>query len=102
MKEKRRKYSAKQKVSIVRELLEGGYSISDISEKYQIHPSQLNRWKKQLFEGALETFSRKTASNQHRLDKELEGLKSKLSHKDGIIVELLEDNLRLKKNDGDY
>ena len=35
-------------------------------------------------------------------DKEVDGLKSKLAHKDGIIVELLEENLRLKKNDGAY
>ena len=102
MKEKRRKYSASQKVSIVRELLEGSYSLSEISEKYQIHPTQLNRWKKQLFEGALDTFSRKTAKSDQKHEKELDGLRSKLNHKDGIIVELLEENLRLKKNDGDY
>lgn len=102
MTEKRRKYSAKQKVSIVRELLEGGYSLSEISERYQIHPTQLTRWKKQLFEGALETFSRKSAKNNQKLDKEVEGLRAKLSHKDGIIVELLEENLRLKKNTGEF
>jgi transposase len=102
MKSKRRKYSASQKVSIVRELLEGGYSLSEISEKYQIHPSQLTRWKKQLFEGGLETFSGISAKTQRSSSKEVESLKSKLTHKDGIIVELLEENLRLKKNDGAF
>jgi transposase-like protein len=102
MKEKRRKYSASQKVSIVRELLEDGYSLSEISEKYQIHPTQLTRWKKQLFEGALETFSRKVVKTEQKHEKEVERLKSKLTHKDGIIVELLDENMRLKKNDGEY
>lgn len=102
MKSKRRKYSASQKVSIVRELLEDGHSLSDVSEKYQIHPTQLTRWKKQLFEGALETFNRKGVKNEQKHEKEVERLKSKLSHKDGIIVELLDENMRLKKNDGDY
>lgn len=48
MKVKRRKYSQSQKVSMVIELLEGRYSTSEISEKYQIHPTQLTRWKKKL------------------------------------------------------
>ena len=32
-------------------------SISALSEKYAIHPTQIHRWKKSLFEGALDTFS---------------------------------------------
>lgn len=102
MSEKRRKYSPSQKVSIVRELLEGGYSLSEVSEKYQIHPTQLTRWKKQLFEGGVATFSGSHDKKQQRLEKEMDTLKSRLSHKDGIIAELLEDNMRLKKNDGAY
>jgi transposase len=102
MKQKRRKYCPSQKVSILRELLDGGYSVSELSEKYQIHPTQLNRWKKQLFEGALDTFSGNSAKTEQRHEKEVDSLKSKLTHKDGIIVELLEENMRLKKNDGDY
>lgn len=102
MKEKRRKYSPTQKVSILREHLVDGYTISELSEKFHIHPTQLTRWKKQLFEGAPEIFSQKAARTQQKMDKKLAGLQSKLSHKDGIIVELLEDNLRLKKNDGEF
>ena len=102
MKEKRRKFSPSQKVSIVRELLEGGYSLSEVCEKYQIHPTQLTRWKKQLFEGGVAIFSGSHAKSHQCVRKEMEALKSRLSHKDGIIAELLEDNLRLKKNDGVY
>jgi transposase len=102
MKEKRRKFSPSQKVSIVREHLEGGYSLSSLCEKYQIHPTQLTRWKKQLFEGGIAIFSGVHAKRHDRFEKEVDALKSRLSHKDGIIAELLEDNLRLKKNDGDY
>ena len=102
MKTKRKKYSASQKVSIVRELIEGDCSLSEISEKYRVHPTQLTRWKKQLFEGAVETFNRKAVNADQKREKEVKGLKEKLSHKDGIIVELLEENLQLKKNNGDY
>ena len=102
MSEKRRKFSPSQKVSIVRELLEGGYSLSEVCEKYQIHPTQLTRWKKQLYEGGLATFSGSHDKNQQRLEREMDALKSRLSHKDGVIAELLEENMRLKKNTGDY
>jgi transposase len=102
MKERRRKYSPSQKAGIVRELLEGGYTVSEISEKYEIHPAQIIRWKKELFEGAAEIFDRKLARSEHRHEREVEILKSKVAHKDGIIAELLEENMELKKNDGVY
>lgn len=102
MKEKRRKYSSSQKVGIMRELLEGGYTLSQISEKYQIHPTQLLRWKKELFEGAIEIFNRKNDKGEQRHEKEVALLKSKVTHKDGIIAELLEENMQLKKNNGEY
>jgi transposase-like protein len=66
MKEKRRKFSSLQKVSIVREHLEGGYSLSSVCEKYQIHPPQLTRWKTQLFEGGVAIFSGIHAKSHHR------------------------------------
>jgi transposase-like protein len=102
MNEKRKKYSPTQKVTIVRELLEEGYSLSELSEKHRIHPSQLIRWKKQLFESAVETFSHRSKKDQKRSDNEMEHLRSRILHKDGIIAELLEENMKLKKNDGVY
>lgn len=98
--EKRRKFLPSQKVSLVRELLEGGYSLSVVCEKYQIHPTQLTRWKKQLFEGGAAIFSGSHSKSHQRFEKEVAALKSRLSHKDGIIAELLEETMRLKKNDG--
>lgn len=99
---KRKKYSPTQKVAIVRELLEGGYCVSELSEKHGIHPSQLIRWKKQLFESAVETFSHSPKKEQKQSYRELEHLRSRLLDKDGIIAELLEENMKLKKNDGGY
>jgi transposase-like protein len=46
-----------KKVEILREHPENSRSISELSEQYGVHPNQIYKWKEQLFEGALETFS---------------------------------------------
>ncbi len=44
---------------VLRELFEGNSTISQLAEKYQIHPKDIFNWKKRLFESAPEIFSRK-------------------------------------------
>ena len=94
--EKRQYYRPEDKVKIVREHLENQVSISSLAEKYEIHPTQIRKWKKSLFEGAVDTFSGK-----HRQKKEnsiLAKLKQKLLKKDEIISILTEELILLKKN----
>ena len=53
----RRKYPPEKKVEILREYLKNKVPISELCEKYGIHPNMFYKWEKQLFEGATETFS---------------------------------------------
>jgi len=101
MGKKRRRFSPSKKVEILRELLEGNSRLSEICEQYGLHPTQVTRWKKKLFEEASNIFSGENKRTEKHHDKKMERLKSEITHKNGVIVELLEDNLRLKKNDGD-
>jgi len=55
---KRKRYSPEQKVSIIRDYFEKDISVSDICEKYRIHPNQFYCWKIELFEGAVETLAK--------------------------------------------
>ena len=96
---KRRRYSPEQKVKIVREHFEKGISVPDICEKYSIHPNQFYRWKKELFEGAVETFSRKQ-SKKFTKDK-VTKLEERLKDRNEVIAELLEENIKLKKESGE-
>jgi transposase-like protein len=50
--QERKHLTATQKTQILRDLLENQESISVVSEKYGVHPNDIYRWKKQLFEGA--------------------------------------------------
>jgi transposase len=97
MKQPRQHYDAAKKVEILREHLENQISISELSQKYNIHPNQIHNWKKQLFEGALETFShthnRKTNPQEQKISK----LESTLKDRDSLIADIMFDNVRLKK-----
>lgn len=94
---KKRRFTAEKKVEILREYLENQVSVSELAERYDITPSQIYQWKKQLFEGALQTFKPgKKATNQ---DRELKSLKETLADRDSVISEIISENIRLKKND---
>ena len=100
MKTEKRKHSAEFKVKILREHLEQQVPIGKLCEQYNLHPNLIYLWKKELFSGALETFSK---SKNKREDEKLTRLEEKLKSKDSLISEIIEDNLRLKKSlNGDY
>jgi transposase-like protein len=79
--------------------LEKNISVPDICEKYRIHPNQFYRWKKEFFEGAVETFSRKQGK-KFREDK-LSKLEKRLKDRNEVIAELLQENLKLKNESGE-
>ncbi len=102
MKNQRRKIRAEEKVMILRELLENARSVSELSEQYGISPNLIYRWKKQLFEEAIEIFKPKQNKDETKKDREIKRLKEKLAKKETAISYLLEDNIALKKNIGEY
>jgi transposase-like protein len=100
MKTEKRKHSAEFKVKILREHLEQQIPIGKICEQYNLHPNLVYLWKKELFSGALEFFSKR---KNNREDEKISRLEEKLKDKDSLISEIVEDNLRLKKSmNGDY
>lgn len=94
----RKKFTAEDKVSILKEYFEKQLSVADVCEKYRIHPNQFYKWKKELFEGAVDTFSTKRGRKKKSPTDDLE---SKLKDRNEVIAELLEENLKLKKLNGE-
>ena len=95
---KRTHYTAEGKVKILREHLENQVSISELSERYGVHPNLLYKWKKELFEGALETFIQKHKKRTEQQNFKTKALEEKLKQKDSLIAEIIEENIKLKKN----
>ena len=97
MGQQRRRFSSKRKVEILREVLENGKHISDVAQEHGVSPNMITRWKKQLFEGALETFDSKKEKNDKTKEKKIESLEENLQKRDTLIAELVEQNADLKK-----
>lgn len=55
---KQRKWSAAQKFEIALCTLKGDMTINDICHKYQVSPSQVHNWKKQLLEQGANVFTK--------------------------------------------
>lgn len=93
----RKHYSASRKVEIVREHLENQVPVSELSRRYGINPNMIHKWKKELFENAVENFGRSKRQTARREGVKSEQLQRKLKDRDSLIAEIMEDNIRLKK-----
>ena len=98
----RKKYPPEKKVEILREHLKNKMSVSEVCEKYGIHPNMFYKWEKQLFERALDLFSGERSWNGNNKEAtEVKKLKDKVQKKDEVISWLTEKNIKLKKTFGD-
>ncbi len=53
---KRRNYAATFKAKVALEALKGEYTLSEIAERHDLHPNQIQRWKKMLTDSAVDVF----------------------------------------------
>lgn len=95
---KRTRFSAEQKVRIVRELLENQIKVSQLSEQYGIHPNLIYKWKNELFDGALKTFSGEHSKRTNKDLVKIKQLETKLKERESIITEIDTENIQFKKN----
>ena len=56
MKQNRRKHSPSFKARVVLEALKGEEAIAELSNRFEVHPSQIRKWKNSLAEGAAGIF----------------------------------------------
>ena len=95
---KRKRYTAEEKVKILREIQEGGKSISQVAEEFGIHPNNIFKWRKQHLEMGVRGFktTRKDISGKAK-DRKITALEETIKLKDEVIAELAQELLALKK-----
>ena len=104
MKKRRRKFTAQQKVKILRQHLVEKVPISEVCDRNGIPPPQFYQWQKVFFENGAAAFE--TAANgrkdnsDKKLDKKISHLQTKLAHKDEVIAEIMASHVELKKSLG--
>ena len=101
MSKSRRKFSAEQKVAILRRHLLDQAPVSDVCEEYGLNPTVFYRWQKVLFENGSVAFEQQGGARERNLERRVEALKSKLGHKDEVIAEIMESHVALKKSLGE-
>lgn len=99
---KRRRFSAAQKVSIIREHLLDGRPVSDLCDEYDLNPNMFYRWQKQFFESGHVVFERTSGDpSARKAQKKVEKLEQKLQQKDMVLGEVMAEYVAVKKKDGD-
>ncbi len=63
MSRKRRTHSPALKAKVALAALRGEHTLAELAEQYQVHPNQIQKWKKQLFNNAQDVFE-KGSGNQ--------------------------------------
>lgn len=97
----RRKISSEEKVRILREHFIEKVPVSELCDKYGVQPTLFYRWQKDFFENGSLVFARGNDKADRKLTREIELLKTKLSHKDEVIAEIMESHVALKKSLGE-
>lgn len=86
MSQKRRNHSAQEKFKIALEAAKGEKTISQIASRYNVHPTQVRKWKKQLLKSGPTVFG----TNQARQAKEQSAKEAELYEQIGRLKMELE------------
>jgi transposase len=112
MNRQRKKVPGPEKLAILKRYLVEKVPISDLCDQNGLQPSQIYRWQTQLFEQGAGVFERKPGrqaqlveSTKDRKIAQLEAVvaqkEAKLAQKNEVISELMEENVRAKKANGE-
>lgn len=97
---KKKALHVRRKAAILREHIESHVPVSDLAEKYGVHPNAVYKWKKQMYESASGIFSNKSKKGQGKISAQEElirQLEQTLAQRESLIAELVADNIELKK-----
>jgi transposase len=107
----RRKFTPEQKAAIVRKYLKDKVPVSDLADEFSIQPTQIHQWVAAALEQMDEAFEKKPkslksqqlseAKVQQLQAQRIKKLEEKLTYKNEVIAELMEENVKAKKASGD-
>ena len=97
----RKNYTPEEKVNILKKHLLEKVPISNLCDQYGLHPTVLHRWMKEFFENAALAFHKQRDTQTQRLEKKVAQLEGKLTKKNEVLSELMEEHVKLKKSLGE-
>lgn len=100
----RKSYQPDEKVAIIRQHLVEGVAVSDLCDRYGMQPTQYYAWQKQFFENGSMVFAQHKGTQrtqQNQYEKKIAQLEEKLTKKNEVVAELLQEHVQLKKEIGE-
>ena len=100
MNEKRKHYTAPEKVAILRLRLLEKKPASDLCDQYGTHPTLFYRWQKEFFENgaAFEQTAKRRRAVEEGKDRKIAALERKLQQKDEVLAELMQELFCFSRN----
>lgn len=86
---KRRTFTAKQKASIVLEVLQSGNSEFSIAKKYELSPALLSKWRSEFLLNADKVFNKQEDKEQAKKIQKYEHVITKLTTQNDFLEKVL-------------
>ncbi|MEM7784900.1 MAG: transposase [Planctomycetota bacterium] len=103
----RRMFDSTQKANAVRRHLKDGIPVSELAKELDVQPSQIHQWINTALT-QIESVFQKTGkkaksaqSSEKRQARKIERLEQQLINRNEVIAELMEENVKAKKESGD-
>jgi transposase len=100
-KQSRKRFTAQEKVAILRLHLLEHIPISDLCDQHSLHPTMFYRWQKEFFENGPAAFESRCRRPSDSKDRRIALLEQKLQRKHEVLSELMEEHIKLKKELGE-
>jgi transposase len=78
MKQKRRKFTEEFKLKVILEALKERSTLTELSQRYDLHPNQISKWKADFLENAKQFLSLVHPSSSKADEEKIEKLYSKI------------------------
>jgi transposase-like protein len=102
MSRRRKNYTPEEKVAILRRHLVEKVPVSDLCDELDLNPTVFYGWQKQFFENGAAAFQRKRKKNSVTPEaRKIERLEAKLTQKNEVLAELMQEHVELKKELGE-
>jgi len=101
MNKSRKNYTPEEKVAILKKHFVEKVTVSDLCDRYNLQPTVFYRWQKQFFENGTLAFQRQSKHKTKKYEQKITALEQKLTQKNEVLAELMEEHMALKKSLGE-
>jgi len=101
MDKQRKRWTAADKVKLLRRHLVEKVPVSQVCEEAGLQPTQFYNWQRVFFENGAAAFERQSKSESSAREQRIAFLESKIQRKDEVLAKLMEEHVALKKSLGE-